>query len=350
MKTNAIIRIVLYSLLALMLTGILVTGGQGVNLIFRINSSDGTVVNYEAHVEATSVKQLRIDWASGNMVIKKDNVDRIWIRETADGEIKHPMTYRCENGVLKLSHSNQVVYFGFQKPQEKNLVVIVPLDWNCDELRIDGAGLEITVTDLAVGELSVDGAGAVLNYSGSLGEADIDGADCVLTLSCRNNPRSISMDGAGCELNLTLPEGCGFQAEMDGLGCELETDLSFRKQDGVYISGDGYCKIDVDGLGCEVSIREGVAPSVAYPVRCGDDFTADLLLEMPEGEYAPGTIIRLRTDILTDVDLELYVNNKFVCKQTEAFSSDGTNYWEFYFTMPEDTAVIYFKTVDGILR
>lgn len=349
MKTNAIVRIVLYSLLALMLTGVLLAGLL-TNFVVDISSGTEVVVDFEASVDAASVQHLQIDWASGNVVVKAEDVDRIILRETADSVIKKPMTYRLENGTLELNHSNQMVFGPFFKPQEKNLVVIVPRNWECRELELDGAGLEVSINEMNIRELSIDGAGVALSASGSIQKLSIDGAGCEIALNCADRPKRIEMDGAGCVLSLTLPEGCGFTLDMDGLGCALDTDLPYRKQDGIYLSGDGDCQIDADGLGCQVSIRAGAAPAAAYPVRCGDDFTASLLLETPAEEYAPGTIIRLRTGILTDVDLELYVNGKFICRQTEAFSSDGTNHWEFYFTMPEDTAVIYFKTVDGILR
>ena len=350
MKRNAIARLIVYSLVALVLTGILVTGILGNGFVFHISESHGTVVQNEAHVEATPGIDLEINWVAGHVTIKRENVDRIYFRETADGEIKRPMTYHYEGDTLELNHSRSSVFFGFNKVQEKNLVVVVPMDWNCGELSIDGADLTIDVMDLAAREVSIDGAGTYLNFHGNVDQVEINGAGCEIQLSCQNKPQSISIDGAGCVLSLTLPENCGFQVEMDGLGCEFSTELSCSKHEGIYFSGDGYCQIEVSGMGCEVTILEAEPGDAAYKVQCGDDFTASLLLETPEGEYTPGTIIRLKTGILTDVDLELYVNGRFVCKQMEAFSSDGTNYWEFYFTMPDEAAIIQFKTVDGILR
>lgn len=254
MKRNAIARLIVYSLVALVLTGILVTGILGNGFVFHISESHGTVVQYEAHVEAISGIDLEINWVAGHVTIKRENVDRIYFRETADGEIKHPMTYHYEGDTLELNHSRSSVFFGFNKVQEKNLVVVVPMDWYCGELSIDGATLTIDVMDLAAREVSIDGAGTYLNFRGNVDQVEINGAGCEIQLSCQNKPQSISIDGAGCVLSLTLPEGCGFRTEADGLGCELNTELPYRKQDGAYLSGDGHCQIDVDGLGCEVSI------------------------------------------------------------------------------------------------
>lgn len=253
MKRNAIVRIVLYSLLAVVLTGILMSGLL-TNFVVDIVHGEEIVVDYEASVDSAPARNIQINWASGNVVVKAEDVNQIIIRETADKAIKKPMTYSYQNGTLEINHSSQKVFGPFYKPQEKNLVVIVPLSWVCQELSIDGAGLEISINGLSIADLSVNGAGIVLNADGSVNEVDIDGAGCEVKLYCTDRPQEINLDGAGCVLSLTLPEGCGFRMEADGLGCELETALSFHKQDGVYISGDGHCQIDVDGLGCEVAI------------------------------------------------------------------------------------------------
>lgn len=253
MKRNTIVRIIVYSLLALVLTGILVSGLL-TNSVVDIVHGEEIVVDHEAKVDSAPARSIQINWASGNVVVKAEDVDQIIIRETAEKTIKKPMTYSYQNGMLEINHSSQKAFGPFYKPQEKNLVVIVPQNWVCQELSIDGAGLEVTIIELSIYELDVDGAGVVLNVSGSVNTLDIDGAGCEVKLDCTERPQEINLDGAGCVLSLTLPEGCGFRMEADGLGCELETALPFTKQDGIYIAGDGHCQIDVDGLGCEVSI------------------------------------------------------------------------------------------------
>lgn len=63
MKQNAIARLIVYSLVAMVLTGILVTGILGNGFVFHISESHGTVVQYEAHVEATPGIDLEINWS-----------------------------------------------------------------------------------------------------------------------------------------------------------------------------------------------------------------------------------------------------------------------------------------------
>lgn len=255
MMRNAIVRIILYSLLALVLTGILLSGLL-TNFVTDIVSGTEIVVDYEATIDPRSAQNIQIDWASGNVVVKSEDVDRIIIRETADKAIKKPMTYRLEDGELEINHSGQNVWGPFSQPQEKNLVVIVPLNWACQDLEIDGAGLEISINGLCITQLSIDGAGIVLNADCSVTEVEIDGAGCEVTMVCRDRPQQISTDGAGCVLSLTLPAECGFHLDCDGVGIEVNSDIPLSRENGSYISGDQHCKITVDGIGCEVNILE----------------------------------------------------------------------------------------------
>ena len=256
MKRNAVIRILLYSLLVLVLSGVLFSGLQSSALFVHIGGGSGTVVRNEAHVEAEPGIKLDINWAAGTVTIKRENVDRIYFRETADGEIKKPMTYSYTNDTLTLNHSSSPIRFGFNasKSKGKNLVVVVPMDWYCSELEIDGAALDITIPDLNIGEMSVDGAGCSITFSGALEKLEIDGAGCSANMTYLNHPKSIQMDGAGCELAVTLPAECGFEVDMDGLGCSLSTDVTPQRKNGKSVYGDGSFQIQIDGLGCDVSI------------------------------------------------------------------------------------------------
>lgn len=257
MKRNAIARLIIYSLLALVLTGILAAGLLSNGYVFRIQSGSGIVVQYEAHVEANSGINLEINWAAGNVTIKREDVDRIYFRETADGEIKRPMTYNYVGDTLELNHSDTSFSFGINSAQEKNLVVVVPMGWKCGKLTINGASLDITLNDIKTTELEINGAGMNLTFFGWVKDVEIDGAGCTADLTCTSSVQSIQMDGAGCELKVTLPEGSGFVVEMDGLGCSYSSDIPSYREDGDIVYGDRSCQIEVDGLGCEVGVYFG---------------------------------------------------------------------------------------------
>lgn len=250
MKRNAIVRIILFAMLALILTGILISGLTG--YLFGFELSGGIEVDYEASVEAEGAKNIEINWAAGSVIIKREDVDQIIFREVAEETIQKKMVFRYAGNTLEINYGSK--YSGINNPQRKDLVVIVPMDWSGKSIQINGAALTVDILDITIGELEMDGAGCVLNFQGSVNKVSMDGASAQVKLNCTNRVSEIEMDGASCKLDVTLPSGCGFLVEMDGLGCKFNSDLPGIAQNDHYSYGDQQCKIDVDGLNCEVHI------------------------------------------------------------------------------------------------
>lgn len=259
MKRNAIARIIVYSVLALVLTGVMVGGIVANGFMFSFHEEDGTVITGEkATFDAAKIKKIEIDWAAGAVSIKAADSDHISVSEVSPEDSKYKMTYRISGDTLKLSFSKGKVGIGFGNWNipNKDLCITVPRDWLCEELEIDGAALEIDIEGLSVKSLNLDGASCDLQFTGSVDQVDIDGASADIKLNCKNRISSIEVDGASCEIDVTLPQGCGFLVEMSGLSCSFHSDLPGISQGDRYTYGDQHCKIQVDGLSCDVTIRE----------------------------------------------------------------------------------------------
>lgn len=259
MKKNAIARIILYSILALTLTGILVSGLGTNGFNFNIHyGSDGTVVEGEVTFDASNIKNLEIDWAAGAVEIRTADTDHITIQEVRSEKANTKMTYKVSGSTLQLNYGNAKISIGFGNGSiaNKDLIITVPKDWVCEELEIDGASLDIDIQNLNVQKMDLDGAACSLNFIGSLDKIDIDGASADIKLTCSNRISAINVDGASCDLDVILPKDCGFLVEMDGLSCSFYSDLDYSRDSGTYSFGDKYCKIDVDGLSCDVTIED----------------------------------------------------------------------------------------------
>lgn len=384
MKASAITRIILYSLVALLLIGLLLTGlGIGA-LMFRINIG-GEYTTGEGSVPAADITELSLDWASGTITIQTADTDEITFTESGNFAEDQAMAYSTKGGTLSISYSQPSLQIGFVSIPSKDLTVTVPEDWFCETLELDGASLTVDITGLQVGTLDIDGASNEVTFNGSVDTVDCDGASCDVEIVAANRIDEIDLDGASCSLSLSLPEGCGFEVRMDGLSCDFRSDLTYTSSDGDYFYGDNHCKINADGVSCDITIgssgvcahvwdggtlmvapgsirqemvytctlcgstkSELVGTTGPYQLTFANDFTRDMILDTLQGSHAPGSVVTFRTDILTDVDLELYVNGQFICKQTEVFDAEGNNFWEFYFTMPAGNAVIQLKTSGGM--
>ena len=254
MRRNAIVRIVVFSLIALALTGILVAGLGGGLYITTHNS--GTVATGQVEIDPSRVSKLEISWAAGTVTVKTGDTDKIVISEEGDYDEKHAMRYEIDEGTLEIYHSSGSVSIVGSVPK-KNLTVTVPAGWECRELDLDAAGVEVTVEDLLVKSVDLDGAGMEFRFDGKLTSLECDGAGCVLDIVARESPESVEIDGAGCEVELTLPEGCGFAADMDGLGYSFSCNEESSRRDGKYVYGNEHCRINADGLGVALSVHYG---------------------------------------------------------------------------------------------
>lgn len=257
MKTSAIVRIVLYSLLFLMLLGILITGIVAGKFISGLGSwvPSGDLDITERSVSAEEYSKLDIEWAAGSINIKVGGSDKIIVKETKDSNNPYAMVTEHSDDTLTIRYGNGIsVNFG--NLSSKDLTIIVPQNWHCVELSINGAALEIDISGLTVDNIDLDGAATELKFTGSLGELECDGAATELTLNCTNNPDNISIDGAACQLDLTLPAGCGYRVDADGLAIDFKSNCDYRTHDDAYVYGNSTCHIDVSGLGCKIKVDE----------------------------------------------------------------------------------------------
>lgn len=262
MKTNAIVRVILYSILILLLVSVLIAGISVDLFTFRTHSGSSEISEGETvALDASGISQLEIDWAAGSITIRTADTDQISFYESGNITEKYTMSYSQNNGTLSIAFARSSVTVGFGSIPGKDLTITVPQDWVCQELELDAASVDVNVDGLTVQELTLDGAAAELTFNGSLDRLDIDGASVELDIHCTTRPSSIDIDGASCEMMLYLPEECGFQVQMDGLSCSFRSDLDFQRGNDDYMYGDRHCKVNVDGMSCSVTINH--APAAA---------------------------------------------------------------------------------------
>lgn len=277
MKTNAIIRIVIYSLVILLLLGMLAVGLGVGRFMFHIDSGSGKSFTGEGSINAADIDSLEIEWASGTIKLQTADTDTVSFAEEGQGSEDERMVYSISGRKLKIQYREPSVQIGFFSTSlSKDLIITVPADWVCDSLDIDSASTDVTVENLTidavdldtasnsirflnckVGELSVDGASNSIYMDGTLDSLDCDGMSASLTAVLTNVPQQIDIDGMSSELDLTLPENCGFRVTMEGLSNDFSSDYQTASDNGSYIYGDQQCRIDIDGMSSTVTIRKG---------------------------------------------------------------------------------------------
>ncbi len=287
MRTNAIIRIVLFSIAIFVLLGILGLGLGATTFmaVFDESRSSSEITNTPDQAEpasyiadASHIRELEIEWAAGSItIVPNGDLSDIRISETELSDEKYKMVCNQSGDSLTIQfckESFRFPSFGISTDISKDLLIQVPSDWVCDSLEIDAASADLKITGLTIRELDFDGASGVcelsdcivgtmdidaasgnVSFSGSLDFLDFDGAsaDCVLLLT--NHPERIDLDGMSGDLDITLPADCGFTAKIDGLSSGFTSDFETVLRNGCHIHGDGACRIDIDAMSGNVVIR-----------------------------------------------------------------------------------------------
>ena len=302
MKSNAIIRIVIWSIVLVLLVGILLaflTEEAYLNDYTFATSplASEAAVPTENVVSATPVKPLpnekklvidggsidgiEIEWVAGDIILVPKDVEEITISESDVKDEKYAMRYHVDDRKLEISYCEERLMSGLGislgADIRKDLFIYVPMDWECRSLEIDAADATVEISDMRIGELDLDGASGIcrLNncdirdldidtasgdviFSGTLDTLDFDAASANFTGDFFSTPSHIDMDSVSGKLDIRLPEDCGYALSMDGMSKTFRSDFQgTENRNGIHTYGDGRCRIRIDGMSCEVTIRKG---------------------------------------------------------------------------------------------
>lgn len=293
MKTNAIIRIVIWSIVIVLFVGILVffLGGYPVFGTILNNSTvipisedtageSALIANTVHTVTANAITDIEIEWAAGSIILQPGDVEAITFSETAVSDNADALVWEQKGSKLKIQYfKDSVVNFniGIGNTLTKDLLITVPQDWVCNSLEIDAASAVLTVTGLTIREVEIDTASGPCDFincnitsldldtasgdiyfTGCLDELDCDAASASFTGVLDNVPSRMDMDSMSGNLDITLPEGAGFTVTMDALSSDFSSDFATTTQNGRHVHGDGSCRINVDAMSGDVIIRKCV--------------------------------------------------------------------------------------------
>lgn len=290
MKRNAIVRIILYSLVILILGTILCA-----NLFtFRVGSHtirteqsyaqsmpipvtqpiDATVADDSGIHEAfLPVDKLEVNWAAGSITILPENVGNIEISERATSGNPKPLSAKIKDGKLVLDYSDDKGFSG-KSLGSKELTILVPMNWTCKELEINAASSTVDVQNLRIGDveintasgnchftdcnldsLEVNAASADVFFTGHLRDFECEGVSGSAYLTLESAARKICMESVSGQLSLNLPENCGFTVERESLSSKFNCDVETTQHNGCHIYGDGSCQIELEGLSTSLTIH-----------------------------------------------------------------------------------------------
>lgn len=289
MKTNAIIRIIVWSLVIVLILGVL--GGVLAFRRYSIHHSETSWVapivtpgSGELHGEEhllnddESITYLDIEWAAGTILIQPGDTDRIQLAESGRFDTDEAMVYHQNGSKLTIRFQEKDVFIGLEGTVSKDLTITVPRSWVGKSIDIDAASARVELKDLTVGEVEFDGASGDcyfenchignldidtasgnVEFSGTLNNLEFDAASAKFSGHFTSCPNSLELNTMSGDAELVLPADCGFRADLDTLSGKFHSDCEVSKTDDTYRWGDGSCRIRFSGMSGNLSVRQGDA-------------------------------------------------------------------------------------------
>lgn len=292
MKTNAIVRIVILSIVFIVLLGILLAGiglkgfleRKDTNVRWEAShspsASDGEQMS-EMYTTSSQIREIEIQWVLGTITIEAGDVDQVVYQETPVSDSRYRMVTKASPDELKIQYCSENAglsfsMFGTEINVVKDLTITVPKDMTLESLEIEAASAEVIIRGLTIDEVSldtasgkcelegcrireldVDTASGDIRFNGSLNELDFDAASAEFEGSFDNTPRRIKMDSLSGDIDITLPSDAGFTVSMDAMSSGITSDFETVIRNGDYICGNGYCQIEYSGMSGDITIRKG---------------------------------------------------------------------------------------------
>jgi hypothetical protein len=287
MKTSALIRIFVYSFIALVLTGVLVWGIGGNHNInfFSFNISNlfgGSGISYnddeykigDGEVPKDQVSEIQVNWTAGDVKVVPyigDTAGRdvIFFSEESGTQLEedYEMRYKVEDGVLKIMFAKPNVKFqGIFKSLDKDLTINVPIDTILSDVTIDTVSANIDLEsihadlfDLATVSGDIDCAlliadsmeaetvsGKILWSEATFGTVSAESVSGEVKVAFLTMPTNIQIETVSGAMTLGLPENDGFKVDYDKVSGDFdcEFDVKINKNMAMYKNGENKISLE----------------------------------------------------------------------------------------------------------
>lgn len=308
MKKSAIARIVIWSVVALVLTGILIG-----TLIFRENPNApiilGEAQDYKydneneytvgaSELPAESFTSISVDWISGNVYVLAYDGDIVKIEEESheDIEEKYELRWRVKENTLYIKPCKSTNSWNLaNKIPTKALFIYIPenLAVTMNKVKIETASAEISVTGIAANEIDtatasgdtwLEKCGAIdinienvsgyvnltetnaesldtetvsgnVEIMGTVKELSAESVSGTIFLHTSEAPSSAEISTVSGEIKFKLPENDGFYIELDSVSGKVTSDFPLIISNGKQVYGNGSRHYDFETVSGNVYLE-----------------------------------------------------------------------------------------------
>ena len=314
MRRNAIVRLCVWSIIALTLIGLMTAWIVNDTHIFQLGNisllpmqiSNYRYKNADRYTAGNAeiserVESIDIDWIGGSVTILSYDGDTVRIRE--DGDIDdpdHQLHWFLEGGKLHVKYSASKLFFS--SPPTKDLTVEIPLGWACrlSSVEIEIVSASLDVRDIQAKELSVEGvsgnmdiqkvsastlkletvSGAVVAHdlntslidietvsgtvslAGTIEGGSVETTSGAVTLNSDQRFDALDLEAVSGDITLICPlhsssySDAGYRVVFESVSGDIETEIPFKKQGNNYTFGSGENVYNFDSVSGDLIVRE----------------------------------------------------------------------------------------------
>lgn len=287
MKRNAIARIIIWSLVAVLLTSLLVVGISSSPSSFfsgdwslggiGVTYKNSALYNVGGGTVTDEFQSIKVNWTNGKINIEAyDGKDTV-ISETEVAEKENKLRWRVEDGVLKIQQMAAGMRFGLKQTPKKTLTVKIPSNVaeGLKAVTSDSVSAEVTITGISASDkieidtvsgganlkniktekLDIDTVSGSIKAAGEFTELESDSVSGDVTVSSATPLKKLDCDSTSGNIRLTIPKNSGFTLKADTVSGDISCGLpTVSESKNRRVCGDGSADFETDTVSGDLII------------------------------------------------------------------------------------------------
>ena len=287
MKRNAIARIVIWSLVAVLLISLLIVGinvspssfftGDWSCGIIGVTYKNSALYNVGGGTVTDEFQSIKVNWTNGKINIESYDGEDTVISETEVAEKENKLRWRVEDGVLKIQQMAAGMRFGLKKTPKKTLTVKIPSSAaeklkfvNTDsvsaevniigvaasgKIEIDTVSGSAELKNIKTARLDIDTVSGEVNAEGEISELESDSVSGDITVSSAIPLEKLDCDSTSGNIGLTIPKNSGFTLKADTVSGDISCGLpTVSESKNRRVCGDGSADFETDTVSGDLII------------------------------------------------------------------------------------------------
>ena len=287
MKRNAIARIIIWSLVAVLLTSLLVVGissspssfftGDWSCGIIGVTYKNSALYNVGGGTVTDEFQSIKVNWTNGKINIEAYDGEDTVISETEVAEKENKLRWRVEDGVLKIQQMAAGMRFGLKQTPKKTLTVKIPSNVaeGLKAVTSDSVSAEVTITGISASDkieidtvsgganlkniktekLDIDTVSGSIKAAGEFTELESDSVSGDVTVSSATPLKKLDCDSTSGNIRLTIPKNSGFTLKADTVSGDISCGLpTVSESNNRRVCGDGSADFETDTVSGDLII------------------------------------------------------------------------------------------------